>query len=982
MSSRRIGWIIAALLIVAASPAYSITRPAPASDGSVSLPGPGAVHFTNTPAQEALEASPAWQAFRGRYGDWNAVWNEATASPHRTFGPPIALAGFADQAASVDRAVRAFIHANADIFGPAPDLELVTAERAGIVWYVRYRQTVAGVPVLFSDWEFRVGANGNLFAFGADAERPAPGTLTRPGLVGAVAREAAKQGLAFNPGTDRVEGGSELALLPYPTEDGTELRLVYEVDVRTANPRGNWLTYVDAATGDVLLRANRVRYDISGTVTALVHPLIPTESLVQVPLPHLNVTVGPNTVPTDAAGAYSAPGPNPATVTAALAGLYCAVNRQDGGLNASFSTSAPNPSVVDIAWGLSVASDDAERDGYYHVNQAHDYVKSLEPGFTGLDYAMPCAVNIADVCNAFWDGNGVNFFAAGGGCANTATVADVVFHEYGHGINDFVYMAHGAGGGMFNGALHEGMADVNAAFMRDNPLIGVGFSGIGTFLRNCDNTLRWPNDASGDPHATGEIISGAFWDLRQAVGLPIAEHLAQFAKHGIPDDANDGVAMFEFFTETLIADDDDANLSNGTPHANEIVASFSAHGIGTNFALHITHTALADRPAGGDIPITAQMTYTGPIGALDAASPAIHYALNNGGYSTAPMTATGNPNEFAGIINVPGGCVLRYYLTVGDTYAQTASLPASAPEKPFTVLVGPASSVVFYDMETTASWSGTAVGDNAATGRWIRVDPVGTNVGGVPVQPEDDHTPNPAVFCWVTGQGVVGGAAGAADVDGGHTTLTSPAFNAVAGGIVHPIVEYYRWYSNNAGSTPGTDFWVVDISNDGGLNWTHVENTNVTDNTWRRVAFRIEDYVTPTSNMRMRFIASDEGDGSLVEAAVDDWRLWGFPGALLGVGDGVPGPGALALSAPVPNPSAGRTRFGFTLPEAGGAAVRVYDIEGRLVRTLWQGALGAGAHSLEWDGRDQAGHSISSGAYFVRLEQGGREAVRAVVRVH
>ena len=77
---------------------------------------------------------------------------------------------------------------------------------------------------------------------------------------------------------------------------------------------------------------------------------------------------------------------------------------------------------------------------------------------------MPVAVNVASTCNAFWNGTGLVFFAAGGGCVNTATVPDVVYHEYGHGNNDKIYQQDGRPNGMVNGALHEGMADVCATF--------------------------------------------------------------------------------------------------------------------------------------------------------------------------------------------------------------------------------------------------------------------------------------------------------------------------------------------------------------------------------------------------------------------------------------------------------------------------------------------------------------------------------------
>src|SRR6185503_16521760 len=119
--------------------------------------------------------------------------------------------------------------------------------------------------------------------------------------------------------------------------------------------------------------------------------------------------------------------------------------------------------------------------------------------------------------------------------------------------------------------LHEGMADVLAAMIQDDPDGGKGFFGPGTILRSLDNTRRWPEDANpADPHITGLIIGGAFWDLRRSAGLDVAARLSHFAMYGLPDDPEAGVAMSEYFVETLVADDDDADLGNGTPHAAEI----------------------------------------------------------------------------------------------------------------------------------------------------------------------------------------------------------------------------------------------------------------------------------------------------------------------------------------------------------------------------------------------------------------------------
>ena len=57
---------------------------------------------------------------------------------------------------------------------------------------------------------------------------------------------------------------------------------------------------------------------------------------------------------------------------------------------------------------------------------------------------MPAKVNIGSEdpywpCNAYWDYYGINMFSEGGGCAGTDQMADVVYHEYGHGIMQFTY---------------------------------------------------------------------------------------------------------------------------------------------------------------------------------------------------------------------------------------------------------------------------------------------------------------------------------------------------------------------------------------------------------------------------------------------------------------------------------------------------------------------------------------------------------------
>ncbi|MBN2171216.1 MAG: T9SS type A sorting domain-containing protein [Candidatus Krumholzibacteriota bacterium] len=77
-----------------------------------------------------------------------------------------------------------------------------------------------------------------------------------------------------------------------------------------------------------------------------------------------------------------------------------------------------------------------------------------------------------------------------------------------------------------------------------------------------------------------------------------------------------------------------------------------------------------------------------------------------------------------------------------------------------------------------------------------------------------------------------------------------------------------------------------------------------------------------------------------------------------------------------PNPFNPATTLRFEQPALGRAALRVYDVSGRLVRTLIDGPLGAGGHTVVWDGRDDAGRPLATGVYLARLESAGRVETR------
>lgn len=68
-----------------------------------------------------------------------------------------------------------------------------------------------------------------------------------------------------------------------------------------------------------------------------------------------------------------------------------------------------------------------------------------------------------------------------------------------------------------------------------------------------------------------------------------------------------------------------------------------------------------------------------------------------------------------------------------------------------------------------------------------------------------------------------------------------------------------------------------------------------------------------------------------------------------------------------PNPAAGSTTIRFSVPRDETARLDVYDVRGRLVRQLRQGAGGQGSLETVWDGLDDRGSQVASGTYFLRL---------------
>ena len=129
------------------------------------------------------------------------------------------------------------------------------------------------------------------------------------------------------------------------------------------------------------------------------------------------------------------------------------------------------------------------------------------------------------------------------------------------------------------------------------------------------------------------------------------------------------------------------------------------------------------------------------------------------------------------------------------------------------------------------------------------------------------------------------------------------------------------------------------------------------------------------------------GDGAGRAEILIHWICSGIYGTscygLLGPGP-APEPafnGPTGLLQNAPNPFRAATTLRFELAAAGPAKLRVYDPQGRLVRTLSEGRREPGRHDVTWDGRDDDGRAVAAGVYYYELVSDAGKVARKAVRL-
>ena len=251
-------------------------------------------------------------------------------------------------------------------------------------------------------------------------------------------------------------------------------------------------------------------------------------------------------------------------------------------------------------------------------------------------------------------------------------------------------------------------------------------------------------------------------------------------------------------------------------------------------------------------------------GTIDPASAMITIQID-GDAQSYPLKMTGKYSFEAVIPATPCASAVDFYVEISLV---GGALFTDPPSGWYGIIVGDGTEIIFRDEieNDVSNWSVTN-SKSLITGAWEQADPNGTIYNSQLAAPEDDGTGGSEnVMCFVTENGEEGGSAGAADVDGGWTQLVTPQLS-VSG--TDGIISYSRWFFDSQNS----DQLQTYISNNDGTDWVFVHSTYGTGSEWNLASFSISDYVVPTNQIRVGFIAEDSDPPSVVEAGIDNFQL-------------------------------------------------------------------------------------------------------------
>ncbi|MGE3458207.1 MAG: DUF4215 domain-containing protein [Kofleriaceae bacterium] len=789
---------------------------------------------------------------------WAALVDADTGVTTQLWGATVAAPGAQADPTIAERAARDFLAAHLDRLAPGSsidDLQLIANRIDGELRTVGFAQTWQGVRVLGAEL-YVVFGRDRLIAAGSTAlpavhvaqpfaRRTADPAHARAWIRGAISREV----------TTKRTGDRVVVPLVFGPND-IEYRLADRFDVVATSSPGRWDVYVEP-DGTPIMRVSKLAFATSmlGYDVGIRHPA----DRHVVAADRAEVTVDAIPLTTGADGAFSWAGSDPATVIPSVTGSQVHVVNAAGAQATGSLVAQPGQPVT---WSMASSElEDAQLATYVYGTIAKTRARVMAPSLTSwLDQPLTFHVNEDFTCNAFAIEGEVHLARGSIDCENAGRLADIVLHEFGHVLHAQAIIP---GIGASNAALSEGVADYFAATIVGDPQLGRGFDFTDAPVRDLDpfGTERvWPIDRDGDAHVTGLIMAGALWDLRTALiaqqgasqGVAHADAIAFGVMQRAPDIASSYVAA-------LIADDDDADLGNGTPNQCAIAAAFGKHGI----AVPGYEPTTIGRPeiAGSTVSVAVTTPAGGACPAVQVTAIELRWQLDDGSVTT---TALGMPGgSWSTTLPALGdGNVLRYAITATLDDGSWRVLPDNPADPMYQHYVAPVSQIWCEPLDANPMWPQS----NDAQWEWA-------------IPPESPTAQDPSAAH--TGMHLLG-----TDVteDGAYRANTSTQIETPAVDISqfdHVRLQYWRHLAVEDRSRD-----VATIAVNGTTVWTNATDASGelrhVDREWR---FHDVDLSAISGDeLRVSWQLTSNGDGQLGGWSLDDICLVGTKRAVCGDG--------------------------------------------------------------------------------------------------
>lgn len=739
-------------------------------------------------AQPKRDAAIAWSAFQEAHGDrWNAVFDRDLGTAVRVYGRGIAAPGSSTSADLAERTARRILAQHLELLAPgskASDFVLAANVSENGLRTVSFFQYANGMRVHGGSVSFAF-KNDRLIVLGSEAK---PNVRVEAGksIDAKAAEHAANKWVGRDyRSTLKTKSVSDPQIYSLVRGSGSlEHYRAIAVKLAATNPVAAWTVWIDATNGNPIAREQTLKF-ADGTLMMDAPERWPGSTRNAFPAPYAQLTINQQTVAADQNGQFTWGVEEPATIISRARGALVNVQNDSGAEITETFVLDPGSSFT---W--SEADDelaDAQLTTYIATHLGKARAKLIAPNLGWLDDQIVATVNMGDTCNAFSDGDSINFFIASRQCENTGRLPDVVQHELGHSIHAHAIIP---GAGDFDTALSEGASDYFAATIANDHGMGRGFFFTNDPLRDIDESNReriWPDDVDGDPHETGLIIGGALWDLRKALISTLGEQ-AGIEKtdaiwYAILRRSSD---IPTSYVEALAADDDDGDLSNGTPNICDIDLAFSAHGLAQASAASPGVSTPIANGLSIVLPIAANATCPGS----EVSGAQLTWQLRSDPSISGVIQMTGVQGGLGGTIPAPttSDVVIQYRVEATLGSGEVRAFPDNVADPNYELYIGEVKTLYCNDFEVDPmgdGWTHVLVAGQNSQGAddWQWGVPQGTSGSGDPAQAYSGT--------FVFGNDLGGGNFNGKYQSGKTNALVSPVINTQ--GYAKVRLQYRRW---------------------------------------------------------------------------------------------------------------------------------------------------------------------------------------------